>query len=313
MSIQTLKQEVEKISLTKDQKIKVNNHFIKVKKLIENLGYSNVQKQGSFGRGTVISGQESDGFDLDIAVVINSNNILEALELNKKIYEILKKEYSGPIQEVSIGEKAVKVKVNKNFSIDVTQIYKNNSEELVFNSKKHNFEISYALTLRDMFRTKNLETKNNALRDLARIYKHVRDSINDIDIKSLALEIFLFKSFKIDSTYEQTMFETLKNVEILLNAKIKDNTFNKIENPAYQSDIIKTGIETLENAKKIIILNTLVIKVIEATIVHDQQFHRLQRRFASLEQIQNSYKEYTVIPENKTVITGGTFGGNYLD
>ncbi len=315
MSTKTLKDEIEKISLSKEQRETVNNHFNTVEKIINKLGCKNVQRQGSFGRGTVIRGQEADGYDLDVAVVITDNNVDVANLLFSKIYGELKKVYSGDTQDVTYGKKAVKVKVRKNFGIDVTLIYRKDDKELVFNFFNNKFDLSYALAFRDMFKSKNAKSKNNALRDLARIYKHVRDSANDFNLKSLPLEILLYNAFSTDSnlSYENSFFTALRNVEIIFNRKINNSTFDEIENPAYKNDLIKTGIETKEEALKFLELNTLVVKVIEGALVKDKAFHGLERKYKSLIELTDLYSKSTVVPTGKTVISGGVFGGDYLE
>lgn len=316
MSLKTFKNEIEKISLSQEQRKTVNNHFVQVEKIINKLGYSNIQKQGSFGRGTVIRGEESDGYDLDIAVVIDDNNINKATALFLNIRDELKKVYSGETQDAFPDEKAVKVKVRKTFGIDVTLIYRKNDAELVFNYKKKQFEPSYALDFRNIFKTKNAQSEDNALRDLTRIYKHVRDSVKeDINIESFPLEILLYNAFNTDKnlTYENSLFKALQNIEIAFKAKINNNTFTKIQNPAFRNDLIDTKIKSKQEAENFLTLNTLVVKVVEGALVHDKQFHSLKRKYHSLVELNNLYSDSTVIPKNKTVITGGVFGGDYLD
>lgn len=217
MSKKTLVDEIAKISLSEKQKEIVNRHFNNIKSILGEIGYFNFQKQGSFGRGTVIKGQESDGFDLDIAVVVETDDVSKADQLNWKIFHILNGKYYGLNQSVNFKDKAIKIVVDSKFSIDITQIYKKNEIELVYNSQLKNFELSYALKFRDKFKEKNNDS-NNALRDVARIYKHVRDAVSDVELKSLALEMILFNAFLKNSSYEQTMIDTLKNFQIILDS-----------------------------------------------------------------------------------------------
>ncbi|AKU79833.1 SMODS domain-containing nucleotidyltransferase [Spiroplasma turonicum] len=106
MSIKTLKNEIEKISLTSFQRDNVNEHFNKISNEIKKQGIANnIQKQGSFGRGTVIKGQESDGFDLDIAILVNNNNASRANQLNDSIMSLLKKLYPEKIMLIEKKQK----------------------------------------------------------------------------------------------------------------------------------------------------------------------------------------------------------------
>lgn len=307
-----LEEEIKKISLTEFQKQNVNNHFSTVESILKRMGFFNIQRQGSFGRGTVIQGQEDDGFDLDIAIVLDKTDNIESSQLNYRIADALRNHYFG--KNVSVEKKAVKTEVKSNFQIDVTQICRDKvGQELVFNSHTMSFELSYALAFRNLFKERNSKS-NNALRDLCKIYKHIRDSINDIETKSLALEIFLYKSFRTDiSDYGNSLIKTLQNVDALIRKRIKDGNFNWIENPACIEDKIPTGIETKEEAKKFLKLNTVVIKAIEGTLVHKKTFHSLKRKYQSLNELDNSYNVTTIIQPNKTVVTSGVFGGDNLD
>ncbi|AKU79834.1 hypothetical protein [Spiroplasma turonicum] len=164
-----------------------------------------------------------------------------------------------------------------------------------------------------MFRKKSTES-NNELRDICRIFKHIRDSVKDIEVKSLALEIMLYNAFHFqkDYNYGQSMINALKNLEVRLNKMINDNQFQKISNPAFKNDLIKTGLENVYEVKDLITLSTLVLKVIEACVLNEKEFHGLKRKYKALSDLNKDFTS-SLIPENKTIISGGVFGGDQVN
>jgi len=306
MSKQTLKDEVAKISLDAGQRETANNHFKRVRGILNNLGFNNVQKQGSFGRSTVIKGQEADGFDMDIAYVVpwgsnyrNNTTIIYTTLLDNGYYEPGK---------IDLNQKAITIKARDRFHIDITQITNDlNDIECVYNNDTNNVERSGAIKFKNMFVEKNKASTDNSMRDFARIYKHVRDSISDFSVPSIVLEILIFNSFpNHEGDYAQEMIDACKYIEKLINNMIRDNQYSYVSNPADSDDKIITKFRSNDELKKLKLLNQVVMTSIENCIKFDQTISQLQRKYQKLEEAQNNFI-------NSSVLSSGVFGGNEVD
>jgi len=319
MSKQTVKDEVKEISLTQSQKDTVNNHFDTVRDVIhEEAPNLKVTKQGSFGRGTVIKGQESDGFDLDVAILIPSENYqyYEYQNFANQLIRRFANIYNGPTQNVELKKKSIAITTRSNFHIDVTFIYRDGyAVEDVYNFNNHAFEASFALAFKEAFRTKNENSFNNALQDLAKIYKQIRDAVDDPDIEkipSIVIEMLLYNAYRNSDNYANSMIATLKNMQIYIDNSLVQN-YRSIPNPCHKSDRIPTKIESIQALNKFSTLNTLVIKTIEQAVTKGYQFHKLARKFEDLQQLDKSLSDGSVISSNDNVIGSGVFGGNEVD
>ncbi len=306
MSKQTLKDEVAKISLTAGQRETANNHFKRVREILNNLGFNNVQKQGSFGRSTVIKGQEADGFDMDIAYIVpwgsnyrNNTTIIYNALLNNGYY--------GP-EKIELNQKAITIKARDRFHIDITQITNHpNNIECVYNNDRNNVERSGAIKFKNMFVERNKRSTDNSMRDFARIYKHVRDSISDFSVPSIVLEILIFNSFpNHEGDYAQEMVDACKYVEKSIDNMIRNSQYSYVTNPADSDDKINTKFWSSAELNKFKLLNQVVMTSIENCIKYDQKISQLQRRYQKLEEAQNNFV-------GSSVLRSGVFGGNKID
>ena len=201
-------------------------------------GYDGMERQGSYGLGTIIKPVNGKEYDADMLLNLEHDPDLDAVGYIDAVYDCFRE--NGHFKDrVSRHTRCVVVGYAGDCHLDVVPCIDRSDSQFVCNKNTNAFEVTDGAGYRNWFNDRNRETNGN-LKRVVRLLKYLRDHKKNFSVKSILLTTLAGRAegecWRGGGTMD-TVPDALNTVAHRVNSFLRENdTMPTIQNPALPSE-----------------------------------------------------------------------------